>query len=258
MFFGALIFVFIALFGMTVLRGVSRDKSNRIVEIMLSTVRPFELMLGKILGIGMAAIVQFTIWVAIISLGLMWMRQTLFPNYIDSNLSVQVANETKDSFDENTYEYNEFVELVYERIQFRPMLTAFGVFFVIGFFFYAAVCAGIGAAMGSESDGQQFVIPLLILMCFGAYSGYYVYMNPSSELASWLQVIPFTAPSVVMVKLAMGYEPGTTYMLYVTAIILFVSALLMVALSARIYKNGLLHFGHRLTFGRLWRWMRKS
>ncbi len=257
-FFGALIFVFIALFGMTVLRGVSRDKSNRIVEIMLSTVKPFELMLGKILGIGMAAMVQFTIWIAIISLGLMWMRQTLFPNYVDSNLQSQVINEEKDNFDEDNYEYNEFVDLVYERIQFGPMLTAFAVFFVLGFFFYAAVCAGIGAAMGSESDGQQFVIPLLILMCFGAYSGYYVYLNPSSDLAGWLQFIPFTAPSVVMVKLAVGYELGSAYLMYASGILLFLSAILTVGLSARIYKNGLLHFGHRLTLSRLLKWMKKS
>lgn len=257
-FFGAVIFVFIALFAMTVLRGVTKDKSNRVVEVMLASVKPNQLMLGKISGIGLAALAQFAIWIAIIAIGLLWMRQSLFPGYVEANLQAVEAGAELDSFDQDVYEYNEFVDLVYERIYFGPMILGFAVFFIGGYFFYAAFSAGLGASMGSESDGQQFVIPLILLMCFGVYAGYYALQNPTAELTFWLQFIPFTAPAVGMVKLALGYADGTSYQFYLAIILLYLSALLMTRLAGRLYKNGLLHFGHRLNVVTLLRWLKKS
>jgi ABC-2 type transport system permease protein len=259
-FFGTLIFVFIALFAMTVLRGVTRDKSNRIVEILLASVKPFELMLGKIVGIGLAAMIQFVIWMTIITIGLSWMRQSLFPDYVSGNLDqIALAEDgEQDQFSENTYQYNEFVDLIYERIQYGPVLSAFAIFFIGGFFFYASICAGIGAAMGSESDGQQFVIPLVLLMVFGVYAGYYVYLNPSDPLSDVFHILPFTSPSVAMVKLSMGYEEGTGYQLYLVGLLLFVSAIITLMISSRIYKNGLLQFGHRLKLSTLIKWLKRT
>jgi ABC-2 type transport system permease protein len=263
-FYGALIFVFIFLFGMTILRSVSREKSNRIVEVLLASVSPNQLMSGKILGIGFAALIQFLIWSIVIGAGLYFMRETLFIDTLDAaNMNIhELAIEANDqTYAEQQFmarEYNQFVELIYERVNFSVMIPFFVIFFVVGYLFYGALFAAIGASMGTESDGQQFVIPLIFLLILSLYSGYYVMNYPESDLATWLHYIPFTAPVVVMVKLAQGYDPGQTYEIYLSLFTLIVSAVVMLLIAARIYKNGILQFGHRLRAKHILKWLRRA
>ena len=168
LFYGTVIFIFIFLFGMTILRSVSREKSNRIVEVLLGSVSPKQLMLGKIIGIGLAAFFQFVIWTILIGIGLYFMRENLFPDLLDASkmniteLSNEVLSQTSQEQFFANREYNEFVELVYERINFTFMTGYFILFFIIGYFFYGTLFAAIGASSGSESDGQQFVLPLIL------------------------------------------------------------------------------------------------
>ncbi len=263
-FFGALIFVFIFLFGMTILRSISREKSNRIVEVLLASVHPRQLMMGKIAGIGMAAFIQFFVWTIVIGAGLFFMREYLFIDKLDASKFdvVQMTKEVQEqaSLDKMfaAKEYNEFVELVYERVQFGTMITYFLLFFVAGYFFYGAFFAAIGATSGSESDGQQFVLPVIFLLVLSLYSGYYTLENPDASIVLWLQYIPFTAPVVVMVKLAYGYGPGESYHLYLSLIFLGISALIMLMIAGRLYKNGILQFGHRIRMGTLLKWLKKA
>lgn len=263
-FFGALIFLFIFLFGMTILRSVSREKSNRIVEVLLASVSPNQLMLGKIFGIGLSAFVQFIIWIAIIGTGLYLMREHLFPDILDAanmNVKQMVLDANDTSYQEKFFaarEYNEFVNLVYERIQFANTLVFFLLFFVAGYFFYGAIFAAIGATMGSESDGQQFVIPIVILLCLSLYAGYYTMNYPDSGMASLLHYIPFTSPVVVMVKLYQGYEPGHMYEIYLSLLTLIISAFLVMAIASRLYRNGILQFGHRVRLKHIFKWMKST
>ncbi|MFK7784794.1 MAG: ABC transporter permease [Crocinitomicaceae bacterium] len=263
-FFGALIFLFIFLFGMTILRSVSREKSNRIVEVLLASVSPNQLMLGKVFGIGLSAFVQFIIWIAIIGTGLYLMREHLFPDVLDAanmNVKQMILDANDASYQENFYaarEYNEFVNLVYDRIQFGNTLIFFLLFFVAGYFFYGAIFAAIGATMGSESDGQQFVIPIVILLCLSLYAGYYTMNYPDSGMATLWHYIPFTSPVVVMVKLYQGYEPGHQYEIYLALITLIISAFLVMALASRLYRNGILQFGHRLRLKHIFKWMKST
>lgn len=263
-FYGAIIFVFIFLFGMTILRSVSREKSNRIVEVLLASVSPRQLMFGKLLGIGLAAILQFIVWGVIIGTGLYLMRENLFPDMLDpSNLELPAMTAdggSREFVDQYlaSREYNAFVELVYERIRLSVMLPFFILFFIGGYFFYGALFASVGATMGSESDGQQFVLPIIFLLCFALYSGYYVMGNPDSDLVQLLHYLPFTAPVVAMVKLSQGYAPGEGYQIYLSLIILFISAAFMLAVAARLYKNGILQFGHRLRLSLFLKWLKRS
>ncbi len=263
LFFGVIIFVFIALFAMTLLRSISREKSNRIVEVLLASVRPVELMFGKILGVGLSAILQFSIWLVVISIGLMLMRNTLFPDYLSQNLDEagNVINEvggTSIAGNTDTYEYNEFVDLVFERVQFGPMVFTFVLCFLGGYLFYASLFSAVGSALGSESDGQQFVIPLVLLLCLGVYAGYFALENPEAQLTTWFYYLPFTSPAVVLVKMAQGFEPGEAYTLALVALVLIISCILMFWLAGRIYKNGILQFGHRLKFRHLFKWTKIS
>lgn len=262
--FGLLIFIFIFLFGMTILRSVSREKSNRIVEVVLASVKPRQMMFGKIMGIGLAAFLQFAIWLVIIVAGLYLMRDLIFVDVFDaSNLNLQqLAVDASDKTYQEQYfamrEYNQFVELVYDRIQYVNQLSFFVLFFIAGYLFYGSLFAAIGSTMGSESDGQQFVIPVVLLLCFSIYGGYY-YMNyPEASLSAWLHYLPFTSPVVVMVKLAIGYPEGEAYQIYFSLIILLISAFIMLVIAGRLYKNGILQFGHRVKLKHVLKWLRKT
>lgn len=262
-FFGVIILIFIALFGMTILRSISSEKSNRIVEILMATVKPRQLMIGKIAGIGISAFIQFIIWALFIGLGLYLMRETMFPNlYEASNLVTESTQNVgkimsvKDQIIQDN-SFNNLVNLVYERIHFGIILFYFTLFFISGYFFYGAFFAAIGSTAGTESDGQQFIIPILILLGLAAYAGYFVMSNPESAVANFLHYLPFTSPVVVMVKLTSGYQPGEVYQLWLALIILILSAILCISIASRLYKNGILQFGHRVKLNHLIKWLKK-
>ena len=263
-FYGTLIFAFIFLFGMTILRSVSREKSNRIVEVLLASVSPNQMMVGKIVGVGFAAFFQFIIWIVIIGFGLYFMRENLFPDLLDAskmNIQELTLNAAEASYQESYFaakEYNQFVDLIFGQVQFVNMTSFFLLFFIGGYLFYGALFAAIGATMGSESDGQQFVLPLIVLLFFALYSGYYVLNYPESGLSTYLHYIPFTSPVVVMVKLAQGYEPGEAYEIYMSFLVLLISAFAMMGIAARLYKNGILQFGHRVRLKHVFKWLKKS
>lgn len=262
-FLGGIIILFIGLFGMTILRSVAREKSNRIVEVLMGTCTPRQLMTGKILGVGFSALLQFVVWLIIIGFGLYWMRETLFVDILDprnanfDEVAAQMQNQSYAAKQFSSVEYNRFVDLVYNKINFGLMLSYFVGFFIGGYLFFAAFFAALGASMGTESDGQQFVLPLVFILLISLYTGYYTMNYPSSSLVEWLQYIPFTSPVVAMVKLAQGYgENG--YQIYISMTILYASALGMLLIASRVYKNGILQFGHRLRLVHLLKWLRKT
>jgi len=262
-FFGIIILTFIALFGMTILRSISFEKNNRIVEVLLASVRSEQIMFGKMIGIGCAAFIQFTLWIGVIALGLFLMREWIFTNIYDASslnfaqiddsgriLSLQEKLYAKQSF-------NAVVDLVYERTNFTVILPLFILFFIGGYLFYGSFFATIGATVGTENDGQQFVIPILLILALSGYAGYYVMQYPENNLANWLHFIPLTSPVIVMIHLAYGYEPQETYQIWISLAILLSSAWLCLIFAARLYNNGVLQFGHRLKLRHLIKWMYK-
>jgi ABC-2 type transport system permease protein len=136
------------------------------------------------------------------------------------------------------------------------MTTYFFLFFIIGYFFYGSLFAAIGASTGSESDGQQFVLPLIFMLFFALYSGYFTLNNPESTMATVFHYLPFTSPVVVMVKLSQGYKIGHAYELFLSLFFLLISSLAVLNLAGRIYSNGILQFGHRVRLKHLFRWMK--
>lgn len=261
-FFGLIILAFIALFGMTILRSVTSEKSNRIVEVLLASVRPQQLLFGKLTGVGISAFIQFFIWVVVIGLGLFLMREWMFPSMYDAaamNMAQMTDSGRILSVQEKLYagrEFNAIVDLVYERVNFGVMLTYFTLFFIGGYLFYGSFFAAIGSTAGTENDGQQFILPILLILALSAYAGYYTIEHPESNLTAWLHYIPFTSPVVVMVKLTHGYAPGEAYQIWLSFIILLLSAFFCLSLASKLYKNGVLQFGHRLRLKHLVKWLR--
>lgn len=262
-FFGSIILLFILLFGMTILRSVSSEKSNRIVEVLLASVKPRQLMFGKIAGIGIAAILQFVIWTILIWIGLVILRETLFPDMLQiSNWNMsEISAETASGMENSLFRsktYNDFVELVYSRIQFGDMLIFFLLFFVGGYIFYGTFFAALGATSGSENDGQQFVLPIMALLIIALWAGYYAVQNPVSDVTAVLSFVPFTAPMVCMVKLAQGYSFGQGYQIYVSFTILALSSFATLRIAGRLYQNGILQFGHRLKLTQFVTWLKNG
>lgn len=262
-FYGILILGFVFLYGMTILRSVSQEKSNRIIEIVLGAVSPRKLMAGKIIGIGLTAFIQFISWIVIVALGLFIMREFLFAdslelaNMVKVQMTEQVKNTTMMEQIIHGNEQNEFLNLIYERVQFATMNFYFILFFIAAYLFYGAFFTAIGATAGSENDGQQFIIPLLVLLAFAAYSGHYTMQYPTSSWTTFFSYLPFTAPIVAMVKLAIGYDPGTVYQLYLALFSLLLSSAVTLSIAGRLYQNGILQFGHRIRLSLLLKWLKK-
>lgn len=254
--FGTFIVVFILLFGMTILRSVSKEKSNRIVEVLLASVSPRQLLSGKVLGIGISAIFQVAVWAVIIATGLYFMRISLFPDLLSPEMVAnQLSGEVLEA--ENWSNQGPFVELIYQKIQFSNMLVFFVLFFLSGYLFYGAFFAMIGASMGSESDGQQFIIPITLLLLASLAAGYFVVYFPDSSLSTWFSFIPFTSPVVMMVELSNGFSEGEAWRLYFSLFLLLISSFIMLFLAGRIYKNGILQFGHRLRLSLFFKWIKR-
>lgn len=263
-FYGLLIVGFVFLYGMTILRSVSQEKSNRIIEIVLGSVSPRKLMAGKIIGIGITAIIQLIIWMVLVAIGLFLMREFIFQNSLDLSamVNVQMTEQVKNTtlLDQlmRGNEQNDFLNLIYERVQFGTMNFYFVLFFLASYLFYGAFFTAIGATAGSESDGQQFIIPILLLLLVAVYSGYYCLHNPASNLTYVFQYLPFTAPIVAMVKLAIGYDPGTVYQLYLSLFSLVLGAVISLNIAGRLFNNGVLQFGHRIRLSLIFNWLKRK
>ena len=244
-FFGALVLLFVFTFGMTILRSSSREKSNRVAEVMLSIVKPGQLLAGKIVGIGLSALLQSILWFIGIAIGLFILRITVFPDMFQATNLIE---------NDGLYLNNSWVSLIYDKINFGVMLPWFILVFLLTYLFYGSIFAALGAAQGSDSDGQKFLIPIFMMLVLALASGYFVIENPQSSFSSFLTHFPFTAPMVIMIKLALGIEDAEIWT--------FVSALVVMALTAwgfllfagRIYQKALLTNGYRLNWKRLIKW----
>ncbi len=244
-FFGFLILLFVMAFGMNVLRSSSREKTNRVAEVMLSMVQPRELLLGKIIGIGFSAVLQAAFWFAGIALGLYLLRITTFPDLFSATNLIE---------NEGVFVNNSWVSLVYDQINFGVMLPWFVLIFVLSYLFYGSLFAALGAAQGSESDGQKFLIPIFFLFILALFSGYYCINYPESNLSTFFGYFPITAPMALMVKIAIGIQDQDYWHFVFSLLTLILSAWLLLRMAGRIYRAALLRNGYRLEWKRFFIW----
>ena len=261
LFFGAIILFFIGLFGMTILRSTSKDKSNRVVEVLLASVRSSELMLGKIIGIGLSAVFQLLVWAFFIIVGLLIFKEYIFTDIFDpSNYEgMQFATDVKNDIllNSSASRYNMFIELIYHRINYGVMLPVFFMFFAASYFFYAAFFMTIGATAGSESDGQQFIIPIFLLLLLSFYAGFEAIYAPESFLALFFAYFPFTAAMTALINVSIGVTTSGAFQIFFSFLFLLVNAFVFLAIAARLFKNGILNSGHRINLKTIFQWLKK-
>ncbi len=260
---GFLIYFFIFLFGAQVMRGVIEEKSSRVVEIIVSSVRPFQLMLGKIVGIGLVGLTQFLLWV-ILSVALVTIAQQVFFADLGTPSSETVVAE--DLFSSSSLQQSQpiadedpgiFVEIFssISAINFGVMLGAFLFYFLGGYLLYASLFAAIGSAVDSETDTQQFMLPITIPLIISIIVMMNAIMNPEGPVAFWFSIIPFTSPIIMMARIPFGVPVGEVML---SAGLLIVTFLFTTWLAGKIYRTGILMYGKKVNYKELWKWIRYS
>lgn len=230
--FGAFILFFVGLYGMTIFRATVREKSNRIVEVLLASVRPEQLMLSKITGIGLVALLQLLGWAMVLSLGLFFLQQTVFLDVFDPSNWGEAGPQR----------LNPLSSLVFEQLNLPFLLLHFILFFAASFLFYGSLFAVLGARSSADADGQQFLLPLIFMVAFGIFAGIYAIYYPNTTLTEVLTYLPFSSPVLAFISLAKGATVVgyTTTML--SLLILLGAALLLLKLAGRWYKQHILKF----------------
>jgi len=256
-----LIYIFIFMYGSQVMRGVVEEKVNRIVEIIISSVRPLQLMIGKITGIMMVGLTQFALWI-VISFSVIWMAQvTLFPEplaptaanptaTIDSKVMAQVQ-----ALGQDDYQYAMDIFGSVSNVNWTIMIVSFLFFFVCGYLLYAAMFAAVGSAVDSESDTQQFIMPLTVPMVISLLMIQVILNNPDGSIAFWMSMIPFTSPIAMMARIPFGVP---IWQVVLSSLILISTIIIMAKLAAKIYRTGILMYGKKVTFKELYKWVRYS
>jgi ABC-2 type transport system permease protein len=241
------IYLFIFLYGAQVMRGVIEEKTSRVIEIMVSSVRPFEMMSGKILGIGLVALLQFTVWISLGSLFyLITVQLFIDPQLAASNLSSAGSIALPDNAVLSIYSS-------LQSIDFLGIIFSFIFYFIFGYLLYAALFAAVGSAVDKESDSQQFMLPITIPLILSLLVILRALDNPDGDIAFWFSMIPLSSPLVMMARLPFGVEP---WELALSMVILLISFVLLTMFAAKIYRIGILMYGKKPTFTELLRWAR--
>lgn len=230
-----IVYMFIFIYGAQVMQGVIEEKSNRIVEVIVSSVKPFQLMMGKIIGIALVALTQFLIWVVLIGGAML----------VFKNLG---AAATADMPGELTSVLNTL-----DGIFLLKMVGVFLIYFIGGYLLYAAMYAAIGSAVESAQDAQQLQWPITIPLILAIMVMVNVIRDPTSGAAFWFSMIPFTSPIIMPARIPYGVP---FWEMAVSVGVLFLTFLLMVAFAAKIYRTGIFMYGKKPTFAEMIRWIR--
>lgn len=256
--FTMLIYMFILFYGAMVMQGVMEEKTNRIVEVMISSVRPFDLMMGKILGIGLVGLTQMFMW-AIMTFALLTGVSFLMggsggmeAQAVSSDLMAANPGMAALADPAAQQQGNEFLQML-QTIDFTEIGLFFILYFIGGYMLYASMFAAIGSAVDSQEDTQQFMAPVTIFMVFALYAGIYSMENPDGPLAFWCSMIPFTSPIVMMVRIPFDIP---LWEKLVSVFLLYASFIAITWLSAKIYRVGILMYGKKPSLKEMVKWIR--
>ena len=257
-FFALIIYMFILLYAVQVMRGVMEEKTNRIIEILVSSVRPFQLMMGKIVGIAFVGLTQFLLWILLTTALMSVFQSMIFTDPLAGEIIAQqqISPELqKELISPEQSKAAVILDLI-DRINFPLMTGMFIFYFLGGFLLYSALFAAVGAAVDSEADTQQFVMPLTIPLIFGFIIGEFAVLNPEGSSSVFFSIFPFTSPVVMMIRLANGFTPDTMWQLYLSIILLILGFIFTTWIASKVYRVGILMYGKKVGYKEIWKWLR--
>lgn len=251
-FSGILIYIFIFVYGNQIMQGVIEEKSSRIIEILVSSIKPFQLMVGKIIGIGAVGLTQFLIWIVLIStlssflvgyLGMHMPQQELI-NAANPDLTLKISQDNS---------WLQAIQVIQD-INFVQLVLTFIFYFIGGYLLYGALFAAIGAAVDAPSEAQQFMLPITIPLLI-AYMGLFIFVldDPNSNTSFWLSIIPLTSPIGMMGRASYGIP---IYDLLLSMGLLVAGFLISTWIASKIYRIGILINGTKVNYKTLWKWLR--
>lgn len=261
-----LMYMVVIMFGVQVMRGVFEEKNNRIVEVIISSVKPVELMMGKILGIALVGLTQFSVWI-LLSFAILTVVQSQVlpddPKAMREQISQSVMSQAQAAMDDEaamqttdfTEQEQEFAKIFNNlmNVNWPFILISFFFYFIFGYLLYASVFAAIGSAVDTDTDTQQFMFPIMLPIILALFVAIGTMENPESSLSFWFSMIPFTSPIVMMARLPFEvpvWEVVASVALLIGTFVAFVY------LAARIYRVGILMHGKKVTYKEMWKWIR--
>jgi len=245
---GYLIFMFIIIYGNMIMRSVIEEKTNRIVEIIISSVKPFDLMLGKILGTSLAGLTQFAIWILIVGVLL-----ALAPAFFNVDAATQMTQVAQQGADVSEIEL--LIGSLYH-FPFAETFVVFLLFFVGGFLLYSSLYAMVGAMVDNETDTQQFMMPILIPLMLAFYVGAFsVIEEPHGTISVVFSYIPFTSPVVMLMRVPFGVA---WWEVLISLVLLYLTFFGIIRLSSKIYRIGILMYGKKASYKEVWKWLKMN
>lgn len=246
---GYLLMMFVMIYGTSVMRSVIEEKTSRIIEIIVSSVKPFQLMLGKIVGNASAGLLQFFIW-GVLLLIISIVASAVF----GVNMSEMQSAEQMETMQQAS---GGKMELIIQEILRLPLVTLFVLFifyFLGGFMLYSSLFAAVGAAVDNETDTQQFMLPIMLPLILGVYVGFATVINdPHGPISTIFSYIPFTSPIVMLMRVPFGVA---WYELAISMALLLLTFTFMVWFAAKIYRVGILMYGKKPTYKDLYKWLK--
>ncbi len=266
--FGFLMYMLVFIFGSQVMRGVIEEKTSRVVEVIISSVKPVQLMMGKIIGIALVGLTQFMIWIFLTVALVTVLKTTLLQKTnlaeiapsVSQNLmsgNQQAAATTQVST--TSPELAEFSKM-FDNAMNQPwglIIICFIFYFITGYLLYASVFAAIGSAVDNETETQQFMLPVTIPIILGLMVAMGTMQNPESSLSFWCSMIPLTSPIVMMARIPF-MSHSQYWQIAISMGIMIVTFTAFVWMAAKIYRTGILMYGKKTSWKEMWKWLRYS
>lgn len=255
---GFLIYMFIFIFGAQVMKSVSEEKTNRIVEVLISSIKPIQLLMGKIIALALVGLTQFVLWVCLSGL-LITGLQTIYPQKFSpvqkENITLNervISVDKLDNFSNETEKVSQITQGLFS-INYVLIIGMFLFYFMAGYFLYASLFGAVGALMDVDTDAQQFTLPITIPLILAMVCFPIILNNPSGNVAFWMSIIPLTAPMVMMMRIPFGV-PIWEIALSMSLMIIFIAGAIWFA--AKIYRTGILMYGKNITYKEIWKWFK--
>jgi len=258
-----LIYMFIFMFGSMVMRSVIDEKTTRIVEVIVSSVKPFQLMLGKIIGVAAVGLTQFLIWVVLTFAIVTGVSAAVGVDKIQESVTagmpveqvmeeMNVQNIDMQNIEVEESEFDGILRALRE-VNYIKIVVCFLIYFLLGYLLYSGMFAAVGSAVDNEADTQQLILPVTMPLIIGLFIMLHTFQYPDSSLSFWASVIPFTSPMVMMARIAYGVP---AWELALSIGLLIVTFLILTYISGKIYRIGILMYGKKATWKDLWKWMK--
>ncbi|MCO7186224.1 ABC transporter permease [Tenacibaculum sp. XPcli2-G] len=250
---GYLLMMFVMIYGTSVMRSVIEEKTSRIIEVIVSSVKPFQLMLGKIIGNASAGLLQFFIW-GILFLVFSLVASSFFGFDMMEMQSAKVSPEQMEAIQQTAANKGEMIVQEIFRLPLVKMFFLFIFYFLGGYMLYSSLFAAVGAAVDNETDTQQFMMPIMLPLILAVYVGFATVINdPHGPVSVIFSYIPFTSPIVMLMRIPFGVA---WWEIAISMLLLILTFMVIVWIAAKIYRVGILMYGKKPTYKDLWKWIR--